>query len=55
MHDIRVIRENPDQFKAGLNAKRAKADVDAILRIDQERRAATKAAEAEAEARREPD
>ncbi len=38
MLDIRFIRENPDLVKTILQARRMEADVDGLLRLDQERR-----------------
>ncbi len=38
MHDIKFIRENPEKFKQGLDAKRAKFDLEGVLKIDRERR-----------------
>ncbi len=38
MHDIRRIREQPDQFREGLKAKHVEIDVDAILDLDRRRR-----------------
>lgn len=40
MLDIKRIRENEAAVRAGLEAKRAAVDLDAVLRMDQERRAA---------------
>jgi seryl-tRNA synthetase len=38
MLDLKIIRENPDKVKAGLAAKRAVANVDALLQLDSRRR-----------------
>ena len=39
MHDIRLIRDNPDGFDAGLARRGAEPEARAILAIDEERRA----------------
>ena len=39
MIDIRRLRENPDYFKEGARKKRFNVDIDAILALDEERRA----------------
>ena len=41
MHDIRLIRENPEQFDAGLARRGAEPAAQSILAIDEERRALT--------------
>ncbi len=46
MHDIRVIRERLDELRAALRARGAEVDVDAIARLDAERRQALTEAEA---------
>src|SRR5438105_1122542 len=51
MHDIRFIREHPDQFDAGLRKRNLPAVAEALLAIDKQRRAAISASEA-AQARR---
>jgi seryl-tRNA synthetase len=38
MHDIKFIRENPDAFKAALARRKGEYDVDAIIRLDAEKR-----------------
>ena len=38
MHDIKVIRENPDAFKAALKRRNVKVDVDALIALDAEKR-----------------
>jgi len=38
MLDLRFIRDNPDQVKAGLEARRAKADLNHLLELDSQRR-----------------
>jgi seryl-tRNA synthetase len=39
MIDIRMLRENPDRFREGARKKRFDVDIDAILALDEERRA----------------
>jgi len=39
MHDLKFIRENPDIIKTGLAAKRVTVDLDALLKMDADRRA----------------
>jgi len=41
MHDLKLIRENPDKFKAGLAAKRSTVDLDSLLQLDVNRRQLT--------------
>ena len=43
MHDIRLIRENPEGFDAGLARRRLPAQAAALIALDEERRAATTA------------
>ncbi|MDD5251245.1 MAG: serine--tRNA ligase [Patescibacteria group bacterium] len=38
MIDIKLIRENPEAVKAGCRAKNADVDIDAVIRLDAERR-----------------
>ena len=38
MLDLRFIRDNPDKVKAGLEARRAKADLNRLLELDSQRR-----------------
>jgi seryl-tRNA synthetase len=38
MHDLKFIRENPDNIKSGLSAKRVTIDIDALLQLDASRR-----------------
>ncbi|MDO8675567.1 MAG: serine--tRNA ligase [Candidatus Omnitrophota bacterium] len=38
MLDLRFIRDNPDQVKAGLEARHAKADLNRLLELDSQRR-----------------
>ncbi|MBF0510774.1 MAG: serine--tRNA ligase [Candidatus Omnitrophica bacterium] len=38
MHDLKLIRENPQRFKEGLALKRATIDLDALLQLDAQRR-----------------
>lgn len=40
MIDLKALRENPEKFRAGAKAKRISVDVDAILKLDAELRAA---------------
>jgi len=40
MIDLKALRENPQRFKAGAAAKRVTVDIDAILKIDSDLRAA---------------
>lgn len=46
MHDIRVLRERLDDLRAGMRARGADVDLDAIVRLDAERRRALTEAEA---------
>ncbi len=43
MHDIRLIRENPEGFDAGLARRGLPAQASALIALDEERRAATTA------------
>ncbi len=43
MHDIRLIRENPESFDAGLARRGLPAQAAALIALDEERRAATTA------------
>ena len=45
MHDIRLIREAPDAFDAALGRRNEEPRADAILKLDEKRRAAISAAE----------
>lgn len=38
MLDIKYIRENPEEVKKGIQAKKSKADIDAVLVLDEKRR-----------------
>lgn len=38
MHDIKLIRENPEKFREGLKAKNASIDLDELLGLDEKRR-----------------
>jgi len=38
MVDLRQLRDDPDRYRVGAQKKRIKVDVDAVLRIDEERR-----------------
>jgi seryl-tRNA synthetase len=41
MHDIRLIRENPEAFDAGLARRRLPAQATSLIALDEERRAMT--------------
>ena len=46
MHDIRAIRDNPDAFRLGWKRRGSSADVDQILALDAQLRAAQTAGQA---------
>ncbi len=45
MIDLKQLRENPDRFKTGAARKKIGVDIDRVLKLDQERRAAMTSAE----------